>query len=264
MADLTALLPDLATYLVLGASAFFVVLSIALLYRYRQASQKLVTSSDLGQVVVESLEARLRKQDERILDMMARFEVIQSRFLKEPAGKAKEEIGVLGLPAPPPEETKPEGVTAPAAPSQPSHEVTSQPPASAPPPAPAPDTTALQSLESRLTAQDGRVMEMMGKLAAIQTLLEMERSAARAQPEARPQAKPPTHVAKVSQKRLLEMLAEKPKTPLDVRDRFGVTREHGARLLNALFAKGLATRDDSGKPYVYSLSDQGRAALASD
>ena len=72
---------SLATYALLSASFFFVALSFALLLRYRQVSQRINASSDLGRDLWSSLEQRLKKQDERILDLMGRVEVIQARAM---------------------------------------------------------------------------------------------------------------------------------------------------------------------------------------
>jgi len=72
---------DLTTYLLLAAAFFFVAVAIGLLARYRQVSQKIGASTDLGHDLWMSLEQRLTKQDERILDMMGRLEVVQSRVL---------------------------------------------------------------------------------------------------------------------------------------------------------------------------------------
>ena len=72
-------------YVVLGAMAaigFFVVLAFIMLARYRRVSQRVSEASDLGKDLYESLEGRLRKQDERILDVMTRLEVLQSRALE--------------------------------------------------------------------------------------------------------------------------------------------------------------------------------------
>ena len=79
---------DLTTYAFLTASFFFVALAVGLLVRYRQVSQNLNASTDLGRDLWFSLEQRLKKQDERILDMMGRLEVIQSRILSAPASQA--------------------------------------------------------------------------------------------------------------------------------------------------------------------------------
>ncbi|MGP8126012.1 MAG: hypothetical protein ACLQEQ_09180 [Nitrososphaerales archaeon] len=75
---------DVVTFTALASSAFFVALSFGLLIRYRQVSQRLNASTDLGHDLWSALEQRLKKQDERILDMMGRFEVIQSRYSERP------------------------------------------------------------------------------------------------------------------------------------------------------------------------------------
>ncbi len=76
------------TLAVLALSAFFVTLSFGLLFRYKQVSQKINDSADLGRDLWGALEQRLKKQDERILDMMGRFEVIQSRVSEKPMTRA--------------------------------------------------------------------------------------------------------------------------------------------------------------------------------
>lgn len=70
---------DLVTLVVLASSAFLVVLEFGLLTKYKQVSEKITTSTDLGKDLWGTLERRLRKQDERILDLMGRVEVIQAR-----------------------------------------------------------------------------------------------------------------------------------------------------------------------------------------
>ena len=72
------------TLVALASSAFFVALSFGLLLKYRQASQRINDSTDLGRDLWEALEQRLKKQDERILDVLARFDVIQSRLSERP------------------------------------------------------------------------------------------------------------------------------------------------------------------------------------
>ncbi len=79
---------DLVTYILLAASVFFVVLAFGLLVRYREVSRKIVASTDLGRDLWQALDQRLRKQDERILDMMGRVEVIQSRVTERVAAPA--------------------------------------------------------------------------------------------------------------------------------------------------------------------------------
>jgi hypothetical protein len=76
-----ALVDDVVTATLLASTTFFVALSFGLLFRYRQVSQKISASSDLGHDLWQALEERMKKQDERILDMMGRLEVIQSRLM---------------------------------------------------------------------------------------------------------------------------------------------------------------------------------------
>jgi len=71
---------DIIIAATIAFSAFFVVLSFGLLVRYRQVSQRINASNDLGKDLWAALELRMKKQDERILDMMGRLEVIQLRF----------------------------------------------------------------------------------------------------------------------------------------------------------------------------------------
>ena len=77
-------LDDAAVLSLFASSAFFIAVSVGLLYRYRQVSQKINASNDLGKDLWSALEQRLRRQDERVLDMMGRFEVIQSRLMEKP------------------------------------------------------------------------------------------------------------------------------------------------------------------------------------
>lgn len=77
---------DYEDILAVASSGFFVVLALGLLWRYRRVSQKLGESTDLGRDLWEALETRMKKQDERILDMSTRLEVLQSRVLSESGG----------------------------------------------------------------------------------------------------------------------------------------------------------------------------------
>jgi DNA-binding MarR family transcriptional regulator len=103
---------DLTTYALLTTSFFFVALALALLVRYRQVSQRISSSTDLGHDLWSSLEQRLKKQDERILDVMGRLEVIQARVMSAAAAQAPVALRPLPpmAPQPAPEE-KPGDVT---------------------------------------------------------------------------------------------------------------------------------------------------------
>ena len=79
---------DITSLVLLAASFFFVAISFALLVRYRQVSQRINASTDMGKDLWSSLERRLKKQDERIIDMMGRVEVIQARMTAAPSVQA--------------------------------------------------------------------------------------------------------------------------------------------------------------------------------
>ena len=64
-------------------SGFFVVLAVVLLVRYRQASEAVAESSELNRDLWGALEARLKQQDERLVDLLAKLEVVQARVAAE-------------------------------------------------------------------------------------------------------------------------------------------------------------------------------------
>lgn len=92
---------DVTTYALLVVSFFFVAVAIALLFRYRQVSQKINASTDLGHDLWSSLERRLKKQDERILDVMGRLEVIQARVMAAATAQVPAALSPLPVVAPP-------------------------------------------------------------------------------------------------------------------------------------------------------------------
>lgn len=47
----------------------------------------------------------------------------------------------------------------------------------------------------------------------------------------------------------------------EIQNQFGRSREHTARMMNALFKKGLVARNSSERPFRYTLSEAGRSAL---
>ena len=69
------MLEDSVVILSAVISAFFVVMSLILLARYRKLAGSANESSRLARNVWDALEARLKRQDERIVDLMARVEV---------------------------------------------------------------------------------------------------------------------------------------------------------------------------------------------
>lgn len=244
---------DLATLVVTAASAFFVVLAIGLLVKYRQTSQRIAASTDLGRDLWDALETRLKKQDERILDMMARVEVIQSRTEERHREEELAQVGLGALQVPRREE-KPTKTFA-----EPEGSPRSRGAASRP----AVTNEADRILESRLDKQGAQIVELMGRLETIQSLLIEERVgkpavATRAAPTVR--RVPPSGGS--TERQIIEMLSEKPRTSVEIRQRFDISREHSARLLKGLFDRGLVIRNDSGKPFVYEITEAGRRYLS--
>ena len=61
---------------------------------------------------------------------------------------------------------------------------------------------------------------------------------------------------------ILRTLSEGPKTSTQIKDVIGRSREHTSRLMKALFEHGLVVRNDRNKPYVYELTESGKAHLS--
>ncbi len=194
---------DLTTYALLATSFFFVALSIGLLVRYRQISQRITESTDMGRDLWQTLEQRLKKQDERILDMMGRMEVIQSRVMAAQMAQT----------------------TAPSAPALP------RTPPQAPP----------QEKEEVVT-EPGPTMQ---------------------QPESQ-QSQAPSRWPRLDETQMaaVKILREGPKDTRQLTNTLKKSREHTARIMKELFDLGLVRRNDSTKPFVYRLTDEGRRFLS--
>ena len=201
----------------LVASGFFVALSVALLFRYRRISQRISESSDLGKDLLQSLEERLKKQDMRIVDLMARFEVVQARAMTTPA-----------VPAP----------VSPAVPASinPSVAPVTEPPAVMPG-----------------DAIDAMNVERVARPVAQPT--ESQPASQESQPQLGPSRLDETEVSAVN------LLREASLNTRQITDALKKSREHTARVMKRLFDLGLVRRDDSTKPFVYQLTDEGRRFL---
>ena len=185
---------DYVTLAVLASSAFFAALSIGLLFRYRQVSQRITASSDLGKDLWQALEQRMKKQDERILDMMGRFEVVQARSIAVTA--ASTQISPMPL-QPIPQAVAPE--------------------------------------------------EKQSAAAVLQRVAP------------RPKSQPTLDDTQVA---AINLLSERARNTIEIKEALGRSREHTARLMKSLFDHGLVIRDDSKKPFVYQLTDAGRRYLS--
>ncbi|HEV2137861.1 MAG TPA: helix-turn-helix domain-containing protein [Nitrososphaerales archaeon] len=233
-----ALLDDATTIALLVTSSFFVALAFGLLVRYRQLSQKIAGSSDLGHDLWDALEQRMRKQDERILDMMGRMEVVQSRVMSQP---------------PPPEPmVQPSTPTAASQMSQPDVEpsdVEREPLAMQQP------ASQQKSQRSQLS-QPEPAPESPQSLPTPEPLPEPGQS-----PESPPEAK---LVLDQTQLATLRQLAEGTKNTRQLTDALKKSREHTARLMKDLFELGLVRRNVASKPFVYQITDEGRRKLESN
>ena len=201
---------DVTTYALLTASFFFVALAVGLLARYRQVSRKINVSTDLGRDLWSSLEQRLKKQDERILDVMGRLDVIQARVVAGATAQAPSALSLLPVVSPQPrvEETP--------------HPVTEN--------SPVVQRPESQESQAPITPPD-----------AAEELDKTERLA-------------------------LSLLGGGPlATPDILRGLISGggprSREHAARLMKELYEKGLVSRNNSSKPFVYQLTEEGKRRL---
>ncbi len=62
--------------------------------------------------------------------------------------------------------------------------------------------------------------------------------------------------------KVLRLLAKGPRTSAQIKDEVGRSREHTARLMKALFERGLVIRNDRNKPYVYEITETGKGYVA--
>ncbi len=230
-----ALLDDATTIALLVTSAFFVALAFGLLVRYRQLSQKIAGSSDLGHDLWDALEQRMRKQDERILDMMGRMEVVQARVMAPPPAPepmVQPQTPPEPLPMSRPEEKPSDVEEEPRAMQQPESQPRSQEsqpsqPEQVPEAPLAPPTPQTESAQLPETPLKAELMLDETQLAT------------------------------------LRLLAEGTKNTRQLTDTLKKSREHTARVMKELFELGLVRRNVATKPFVYQITDEGRHRLES-
>ncbi|MDA4128473.1 MAG: winged helix-turn-helix domain-containing protein [Thaumarchaeota archaeon] len=176
---------DVALWLGVVVTGAFLVISISVMRAYQRVTGEIVSSVDLGRSLSSALENRLKKQDERILDVMARMEVLQARSAQ---------VEIRSMEAPPPrKEAAPQDVTQSGAFSEP--------------------------IEPR--QERGLPVESTGLA-------------------------------------ILRLLVERPHTSVEIKSLINKSREHTARLMKSLYQAGLVTRNDSKKPFVYQITEEGR------
>jgi len=220
------------------------------MFRYRQVSKQIAASNDLGRDLWEALESRLKKQDERVLDMMGKVEVIQLRVLTQaPLTKSKnvtlEEETVF--------------------PSQESQKAMQQITSQATTLQSQVVTELRQAIENRIGKQDELIMNILDRLESIQSrLIEARNTSSQisATTLQSTRVRSSGSTEKVPENDLVALLSNGPLTSVGIREHFGISREHAARVLKGLFDRNLVVRNDSRKPFVYELTETGRRRLS--
>ncbi|MDG6989436.1 MAG: winged helix-turn-helix transcriptional regulator [Nitrososphaerota archaeon] len=197
---------DYATYGLLTASFFFVALSFALLFRYRQLSQRINTSTEIGQDLWSSLEQRLKKQDERILDVVTRMEVIQARVMSAAASSAAL--------------------------------------------SPLPQVVPHKALTHEKSEPEATFITRQPKSQGSQASQDL------------PNAHMAPKVPDETQLAVLRLLRDGPKNTRTLTDEVQKSREHTARIMKELFGAGLVTRNNTSKPFIYQLTEEGRRYIS--
>jgi DNA-binding CsgD family transcriptional regulator len=181
-------------YVLAGASAVIVasvVILATLLSRYSRAVQEAEKSIRLGKDVWDSMNSRFSVVDARIIDLMAKTEVLSSRLS---SGQGKSQVS--GAPNPP---------------------------------------VSTPNEEDNQRAERSRVVQP-----SLQSAGSTE-----------------------TEFKVLNLLAEGPKSSAEIKALVGRSREHIARLMKTLFDRGLVARNDKSKPYVYEITESGRTYLTS-
>jgi len=186
---------DLITYFAAGVIGLFVVLSWVLLSKYRNLTAKVAESTELGRDIWNALDSRLKKQDERILDVVTRFDVYESRLAEVTLPRAAKER--------------------------------------------VPVQTAKAEVQPQQNAEAKEEQKQEVKTAA-----------------------PTREDLEPTERVVLQLLMERPRTSIEIKTLVKKSREHSARLMKTLFERRLVSRADQKKPFVYELTEEGRRYLS--
>jgi len=186
---------DLITYFAAGLIGLFVVLSWVLLSKYRNLTAKVAESTELGRDIWNALDSRLKKQDERILDVVTRFDVYESRLAEVTLPRAAKER--------------------------------------------VPVQTAKAEVQPQQNAEAKEEQKQEVKTAA-----------------------PTREDLEPTERVVLQLLMERPRTSIEIKTLVKKSREHSARLMKTLFERRLVSRADQKKPFVYELTEEGRRYLS--
>ena len=135
------------------------------------------------------------------------------------------------------------------------------------------------SVNSRFSVVDGRIIDLMAKTDVLSSRLGVAPVASQPRPtptlapiQGRParstEAPVATRVVQLgegteTETKVLRLLAQGPKSSAEIKEQVGKSREHTARLMKALFDRGLVIRNDRNKPYVYEITETGKSYVAS-
>ena len=186
---------DLVTYFAAGLIGLFAVLSWVLLSKYRILTVKVAESTELGRDIWNALDSRLKKQDERILDVVTRFDVYESRLAEATFPRVTKE--------------------------------------------PIPVQTAKAEVRPQQKAEPREEQKE----------------------ETKPTA-PVREDLEPTERVVLQLLMERPRTSIEIKTLVKKSREHSGRLMKTLFERRLVSRADQKKPFVYELTEEGRRYLS--
>ena len=138
------------------------------------------------------------------------------------------------------------------------------------------------SMNSRFSVMDARIIDLMAKTEVLSSRMSSTQSPPRVRSvssstQVNVGDNPPKEVemgrvvdvqiavgeSTETESKVLRLLVGGPKTSAQIKDVVGRSREHTARLMKALFDRGLVVRNDRNKPYVYEITDRGRSYMAS-
>ena len=137
------------------------------------------------------------------------------------------------------------------------------------------------SMNSRFSVMDARIIDLMAKSEVLSSRLELSQAASQSHMVSSSlgglptRASKPGEVEKTStvpaalgestetETKVLGLLVVGPRTSAQIKEEIGRSREHTARLMKALFDRGLVVRNDRNKPYVYEITESGKSYVAS-
>ena len=137
------------------------------------------------------------------------------------------------------------------------------------------------SVNSRFSVVDARIIDLMAKTDVLSSRFGIPQAVSQPRAVSTPSAGLPTGTTKTrdvtgmvqapvqlgegteTEAKVLRLLAQGPRTSAQIKEEVGRSREHTARLMKALFDRGLVVRNDRNKPYVYEITESGRSYVAS-